>query len=160
MDQRTRFRHYLYSTPSTGSLKKTRPDSALSTLSVSSADSERTAMRKDVRRLYRSEELPSIYEPGELMLGFRGAGSIYERGEPPIYEPSGEVSAGSGFFDIPITSSAEEKDPKVDWNGESDPANPRNWPMWRAGLNVGCIFLMCIISYVLTVLTHNDRLKR
>lgn len=136
MEQRNRFRHYLYSTPAVASSKTTSPESTLSTLSISSADSEHTAIRKDVRRLYRSEELPSIYEPGGL--GFVSTRNVYDPGEE-----------GSEFVDVPLTTAREQKLNVVDWDGENDRANPRNWPTWRAGLNIGSIFLMCIISYVL-----------
>jgi len=102
--------------------------SALSSLSVRTSDSENTAVRKDVYRLYRSWELPSIYHNGEL--------------------------AFTGFEKAPSERSTTKDAHLVDWDGKYDPQNPINWPSWKKALNIGCILLMCIISYVILVQPH------
>lgn len=43
---------------------------------------------------------------------------------------------------------AEEEvvDVVVGWDGEDDKSNPMNWPAWKKGSNVLCLFLMSLIS--------------
>jgi hypothetical protein len=103
----------------------TRRISALSTLSNRTADSEDTAVRKDIYRLYKSWELPSIYHNVELEF--------------------------SSFETAPSERSTTNDTHVVDWDGKNDPRNPINWPRWKKALNIGCIFFMCIISYVTLV---------
>ncbi|KAF2006857.1 MFS general substrate transporter [Amniculicola lignicola CBS 123094] len=41
----------------------------------------------------------------------------------------------------------EVKDPNiVDWDGESDPQKPLNWPKWKKALNLTIIFLICLVT--------------
>jgi hypothetical protein len=102
-----------------------RRTSSLSSLSVRTSDSENTAVRKDVYRLYRSWQLPSIYHNGELEF--------------------------TGFEKSPSERSTTIDAHLVDWDGKYDPQNPINWPSWKKALNIGCILLMCIISCVILV---------
>ncbi|KAH7088208.1 major facilitator superfamily domain-containing protein [Paraphoma chrysanthemicola] len=97
-----------------------RPLSVLSTLSATSADSEGTASRKIALRLYRAEELPSLYSPPE---------------------PDQQ-----GHSIVPVQNSSNADTKKNDWDGEDDRARPTNWPAWKKALNIGCLFLMCIVS--------------
>ncbi|KAF1947689.1 MFS general substrate transporter [Clathrospora elynae] len=93
-----------------------RPYYALSTITTKSVDSEHGATRKHVLQLYKSEELPGIYNALPA--------------------------------DFPSNNNRErERDPAVvDWHGEDDVANPRNWSTWKKSINIGCIFLMCLVS--------------
>jgi hypothetical protein len=95
--------------------------SALSSLSDRTSDSENTAVRKDIYRLYSSWELPSIYHNGEFKF-------------PGSEKAPSEHTTKNAYL--------------VDWDGKYDPQNPINWPRWKKALNIGCIVLICIISYV------------
>lgn len=37
------------------------------------------------------------------------------------------------------TTGTNNPDFEVDWDGDDDPANPRNWPMWYKGMTIGFI---------------------
>jgi hypothetical protein len=84
-----------------------------------------STLHRDVERLYRSEELPSIY--------------CHESLDLPIDK--------TDFDDIPFDLDEPKKNALfVEWDHDLDPQNPLHWPTWRKSLNVSCIFLMCIIS--------------
>jgi len=82
-----------------------------------------SSTRKEALELYRSEELPSIYN-------------------------SYTTSPGSNMLDTPSTlrRSKERQLSVVDWHGNDDAANPRNFLSWKKDINVGCIFIMCFVS--------------
>jgi hypothetical protein len=99
-----------------------RSRSGLSTLSTKSGDSESTANRKEALRIFRKEELPSVYSNTEFdLLGLM---------EVPI-EPRGGASRSNDA---------------VDWDGEEDKAHPINWPTWKKAINIVCLFLMSVVS--------------
>ena len=82
-----------------------------------------SAIRQDALYLYRREELPSIYHN--------------------TYFENTDAGISNASFD----KGRPKKAPHiVDWDHHLDPDKPLNWPAWKKGLNIGCIFLMCIIS--------------
>ncbi|KAJ4305185.1 hypothetical protein N0V90_000716 [Kalmusia sp. IMI 367209] len=63
----------------------------------------------------------------------------------PRQRPIEPSVAEAIVFDIPI-SQIEESDPHaVDWDGESDCANPLNWPGWKKALNVVIILTINLL---------------
>ncbi|KAH7077663.1 major facilitator superfamily domain-containing protein [Paraphoma chrysanthemicola] len=121
---------YLQPTPSHKALPRPpgpRPRPALSTLSATSADSERTAARKIALRLYQAEELPSLYSP------------------PDLEQP--------GYNNVPVQHSSNADTKDIDWDGEDDRARPTNWPAWKKALNIGCLSLMCIVSSFISLVS-------
>ncbi len=90
----------------------------IDTIQDQTADGEATAIRRDVEQLYQSEELPSLYKLEKLC-------------------PNPEL------VEIPLIEVDE-----IYWDHEYDIVNSRNWATWKKRLNVGCICLMCVLSYV------------
>ncbi|KAI4927898.1 hypothetical protein J4E85_006411 [Alternaria conjuncta] len=52
------------------------------------------------------------------------------------------------MLDTPSTlrRSKERQLSVVDWHGNDDAANPRNFLSWKKDINIGCIFIMCFVS--------------
>jgi hypothetical protein len=44
------------------------------------------------------------------------------------------------------TFAKQEQPNVVDWHGNDDAANPRNFASWKKTINIGCIFFMCFVS--------------
>jgi hypothetical protein len=52
-------------------------------------------------------------------------------------------------MESPHTSLASEKERQVnvvDWYGNDDAANPRNFASWKKIINIACIFFMSFVS--------------
>lgn len=47
------------------------------------------------------------------------------------------------------TTGTNDNDFEVDWDDESDPLNPRNWPIWYKGMTIGFISwsTWCVVVY-------------
>lgn len=88
-----------------------------------------TTARKEALELYTGEELPSIYN-------------------------SYDKSPGFVMLDAPTTlvRSKERQSNVVDWHGNDDAANPRNFPLRKKMVNLSCIFIMCFC--IVSILLH------
>lgn len=98
-----------------------RSSSVLSTLSAKTADTETTAARKEAHRIFERESLPSVYRKVDFSL-------------PDFVNVPVDVRAGDSNGNV------------VAWDGEGDKTKPVNWPAWKKGLNILCLFLMSLIS--------------
>jgi hypothetical protein len=52
-------------------------------------------------------------------------------------------------MESPPTSLVSEKERQVsvvDWHGNDDAANPRNFASWKKTINIACIFFMSFVS--------------
>ncbi|KAI1542788.1 MFS-1 multi-domain protein, partial [Pyrenophora tritici-repentis] len=73
------------------------------------------------RTMYRKEELPSVYS------------------HPDSSVASSATQVVKNFL-------SENDSNIVNWQGENDAANPRNFPSWKKTINIACIFYLCLVS--------------
>ncbi|KAI1592757.1 AraJ Arabinose efflux permease [Pyrenophora tritici-repentis] len=71
--------------------------------------------------MYRKEELPSVYS------------------HPDSSVASSATQVVKNFL-------SENDSNIVNWQGENDAANPRNFPSWKKTINIACIFYLCLVS--------------
>lgn len=90
--------------------------------STTGPGSASTATRGEALQLYQNEELPSVYHNHDLSV----ASSTTEA----------------------LKSSLAEGSIIVDWQGEDDATNPRNFSSWKKSINIACIFYLSLASYV------------
>jgi hypothetical protein len=90
-------------------------------LSAKTADAEATAVRKEAHRIFERESLPSVYRVVDFSL--------------------------PGLVNVPVDVRGSDSDGNVvAGDGSGDKTKPVNWPAWRKGLNIMCLFLMSLFS--------------
>jgi len=91
--------------------------------STTASGNASTVTQGEALQLYQNEELPSVYHNHDLSV----------------------VSSTTGV----LKSSLNGGSIIVDWQGEDDAANPRNFSSWKKSINIACIFYLSLVSYVI-----------
>ena len=73
--------------------------------------------------------------------------NMQDQQQDPVSVADVEKQHPSGY-DFPIQAAGlEEKDPNIiDWDGDNDPENPRNWPTRKKWTNAGLLSAMTLVT--------------